>query len=141
MKKLLLFVLLLAVVVGVVGYVRGWYTVSENKKDIQFDAAKFDHDKKAASKKVSEDAKLLKEKAANLWKKTEGLTGDDKVQAQKDLGELQSKHDRIEKQIKDLDEAGEDKFAGIEADLKKSLQEVEDKIKELSAKLEKGKGK
>jgi DNA-binding transcriptional MerR regulator len=57
------------------------------------------------------------------------------------LAELEKKHDRLEKQIKKLEEAGEDKFEGIKQDLSKALEEVDQNIEELTKKLEKDKDK
>jgi gas vesicle protein len=131
MKKLLIVVLLLAVAVGAVGYWRGWFSVSS--EGIQTDAEKFKKDKAAFSNTVSEKARAVKNQVANLWKKSEGLTDDDK----KELGELQKKHDRLEQQIKELDEAGPDRFESIKQDLTKNLEEVERKIEELTKKLKK----
>jgi chromosome segregation ATPase len=145
MKKLLIVVLVLVLVVGavgVLGYSRGWFSVTrDGNVDVQVDRTKFTQDRAAFSKTVGEKAKALKDRVANLWNQSEGLTGDEKVQAQKELGELKTKHDRLEEQIKDLDEAGQDRFESIKQDLSKSLEEVEKKIEELTKKLGKGKDK
>jgi hypothetical protein len=94
-KKLLVFVVVLVVAVGALGYWRGWFSVSrEGKFDVQVDSAKFKNDREAFSKTVGEKTKTLKARVTGLWNKSEGLTGDDKVHAQKELGELQRKHDR-----------------------------------------------
>ena len=142
MKKLLVVVLVLVVAVGALGYWRGWFSVTkEGKVDVQVDPAKFKQDKEAFSKTVGEKAKAMKDQVASLWKKSEGLTGDDKAHAQKELGELEKKHDRLEQQIKELEDAGQDRFESIKQDLSKTLEEVEKKIEELTKKLEKGKDK
>lgn len=142
MKKLLVVALVLLVGTAALGYRQGWFSVTkEGKVDLQVDPAKFEQDKKSFSKTAGEKAKLMKDKVASLWKKSEGLTGDDKAHAQKELGELEKKHDRLEKQIKELGDAGHDKFDGIKQDLSKALEEVEQKIEELTKNLEKGKDK
>lgn len=142
MRRLLLVVVVLAVAVGALGYWRGWFNVTKDGKvDVQVDPAKFKLDREAFSKTVGEKAKALKDQVAGLWKKAEGLTGDEKAHAQKELGELQKKHDRLEQQIKELEDAGQDKFGSIRQDLSRTLEEVEHKIDELSKKLEKGKEK
>jgi chromosome segregation ATPase len=126
MKKLLVVILVLIVAVGVLAYWRGWLSMGkEGKVDVQVDSAKF-----------KQDAKAMKDRVAGLWTKSEALTGDDKAHAQKELGELEKKHDRIEQQIKELDAAGQDRFDSIKEDLKKSLAEVDTKIGELTAKLD-----
>jgi predicted nucleic acid-binding Zn-ribbon protein len=58
---------------------------------------------------------------------------------QEELGELKKKHDRLEQQIKELDDAGQSRFESIRQDLSKTLEEVEKKIEELTKKLENGK--
>jgi len=142
MKKLLVVVLVLLVGGAALGYWRGWFSVTkEGKVDVQVDSAKFKQDKEAFSKTAGEKAKALKDQVASLWKKSEGLTGDDKAHAEKELGELEKKHERLEKQLKELEGTGQDKFESTKQDLSKSLDEVEKKIEELTKKLEKGKDK
>jgi chromosome segregation ATPase len=142
MKRLFVVVLVLVVVVGGLGYWRGWFSVTkEGKVDVQVDQGKFKQDKDAFSKTVGEKAKALKDKVASLGKKAEGLTGDDKTVAEKELAELVKKHERLEKQLKELEDAGQDKFESIKKDLSNSIEEVEKKIEELTKKLEKGKDK
>jgi chromosome segregation ATPase len=142
MKKFLIFVLVLVVAVGALGYWRGWFTVTKDGKvDVQVDQAKLKQDKETFSKTASEKTKSLKVQVAGLWKKSEGLTGDDKARAQKELDELTKKHDRLEQQIRELDDAGPDRFESIKQDLAKNLDEVEKKIEELTKKMEKGKDK
>lgn len=142
MKRFVVFVLVLVVVIGALSYWRGWFSVTkEGKVDVQVDRAKFNQDKEAFGKTVGAKAKAMKEQVASLMKKSEGLTGDDKAHTQKELGELKSKHDRLEQQIKELEDAGHDRFESIKQDLSKSLEEVEKKIEELTKKLDKGKDK
>jgi hypothetical protein len=142
MKKLLVVVVVLVVGVAVLAYWRGWFTgTKEGTLDIHVNETKFKHDKEAFSETVGEKTKVAKEKIAGLWKKTEALTGDDKASAEKELAELEKKHERLEKQLKELAEAGEDKFEGLKQDLTKALEDVEKKIEELTHKLTKGKDK
>jgi predicted metal-dependent phosphoesterase TrpH len=135
-KNLLIFVVVLAVAIGGLGYWRGWFSVSQEDK-VQVDPAKFKQDKEAFSKTAGEKAKAMKDQVASLWQKSEGLTDAEKASAQTELRELQKKHDRLEQQIKELDEAGQDRFESIKQDLSKNLKEVEEKIKESTKKLEK----
>ena len=142
MKKLLFFVLVLIVAIGAVGYWRGWFSVAdEGKVGVHVDPAKFKEDKEAFSKSVGEKAKAMKDQVASLWKKTEGLTGDEKAHAQKELAELEKKHERLEKQLKELADAGRDRFESIRQDITRALEEVDQKIAELTRKMEKVKHK
>jgi hypothetical protein len=142
MKNFLVVILVLAVGVGALGYWRGWFTVTKDGKvDVQVDSAKFKKDKEAFSKTVGEKTKAMKDQVAGLWNKSDGLTGDDKVHAQKELGELKTKHVRLEAQIKELDDSGQGRFDDIKQDLKKNLDEVEKQIEEWTKKLDKGKEK
>ena len=90
MNRFLMLVLVLVAAVGALGYWRGWFSVTkEGKVDVQVDPAKFKQDKAAFSKTVGEQSKVLKDKVASLWKKTEGLKGDDKARVEKELAELE----------------------------------------------------
>jgi predicted nucleic acid-binding Zn-ribbon protein len=142
MKKLLVVVLVLLVGVAALGSWRGWFSVTkEGTVDVQGDPAKFKQDKEAFTKTVGENTKALKSKIASLWKNTEGLKGDDKAHAEKELTELEKKHERIEKQLKELEVASSEKFESIKQDLSKTLKDVEQKIEELTQKLAKEKDK
>jgi predicted negative regulator of RcsB-dependent stress response len=139
MKNLLIFVVVLVVAVGALGYWRGWFSVSN--QGVQTDAEKFNKDKDAFSKSAGEKAAALKEQVAKLWSKTEGLKDDDKAHAQKELAELKMKHERLEKQLKELDDAGQDRFDSIRQDITRALEEVDQKIAELTRKMENRKEK
>lgn len=142
MKKLLVVVLVLLVGLAALGYWRGWFSVTKGgNTDVQVDPAKFKQDKDAFSKSVGEKAKALKDRIAGLWTKAEGQTGDEKAHARKELAELEKKHERLEKQLKELEGADADKFESLKQDLSRSLEEVEQKIDELTQKLAKGKDK
>ena len=142
MKKFLVFVFVLIVAIGALGYWRGWYSLTkEGKVDVEMDVAKFKQDREAFSKTAGEKTKALKDQVANLWKKTEGLTGDEKAHTQKELAELEKKHERLEKQLKELADTGQDRFESIRQDISKALEEVDQKIAELTKKLEKRKDK
>lgn len=142
MKRFLMLVFLFAVAAAALGYWRGWFIVNKNGNfNVQVDTAKFNKDREAFSKSVGAKAKEMKNQVASLWEKSERLTGDEKVQMQKELGELKQKHDRLEQQIKELEDAGHEKFEGIKKDLAKTLEEVEKQTQELTKKLEKGQEK
>ena len=129
---------MLLVGVAALSYWQGWFSVTKERKvDVQADPAKFKQDKDAFGKTVGEKTKALKERIASLWAKAEGLKVDDKAQAKKELAELETKQERLEKQLKELEDAGPDKFESIKQDLSKALAEVEQKIEELTQKLAK----
>jgi archaellum component FlaC len=139
MKKLLVVVLLLLVGIAALGYWRGWFSATkEGTVEVQTDPTKFKQDKEAFSKTVGENTTALKGKIAGLWKNAEGLKGDDKAQAEKELTELEKKHERLKTQLKELEDAAPEKFDSIKQDLSKNLKEVEQKIEELTQKLTKG---
>lgn len=142
MKRLLVVVLVLGVALGALGYWRGWFSLTTaGKVDVQVNSAKFKQDKDEFSKTVGVKAQAMKGQITNLWKNVEGLTGDEKDQAQKELGDLEKKHDRLEQQIKEVDDAGPGRFESIRQDLSNTLAEVEKHIEELTTKLEKRKEK
>jgi len=142
MKRFLVFLLVLVVAAGVLGYWRGWFSLTrEGQVDVQVDQAKFKRDKEAFNKTVGMKAKAAKDQIVSLWNKSEGLTGDEKAHAHKELADLERKHERLEQQIKELDDAGRGRFESIRQDLSNTLDEVEKKIEEMTKKLEKGKDK
>jgi chromosome segregation ATPase len=125
MKKLLFFVLVLIVAIGALGYWRGWFSVTDDGKvGVHVDPAKF-----------------KKDQVAGLWQKTAELTGDEKAHAENELADLEKKHERLENQLKELTDAGEDRFETIKQDISKALADVDQKIAELTKRLEKRKGK
>jgi hypothetical protein len=69
------------------------------------------------------------------WRRRPGLL------AEKELAELEKKHERLEQQLKELEDTGQDKFESIKQDLSKDLEEVDKKIEELTTKRAKGKDK
>jgi TolA-binding protein len=140
MLRLLVVILVLLVAVGALGYWRGWYSLTEEGNvDVQVDREKVEEDSEAFSKAVGEKATLIKDQVVSLWEKTEGLTGDDKAQVQKELGELEKQHDRLVQQIRELEDASPDRFESIKQDLSETLDDVEKKTEELTEKLDKGK--
>jgi len=98
---------------------------------------KFEKDKTAFNQMVSEKAKAVKESLSNLWKKTG--TSADKASAEKKLIELEKKHENLETRLRDLQEAGEQRFETLKAALTRELEEVERRTAELTKKLEKQK--
>jgi hypothetical protein len=143
MKKVLIGIVVLLVAVVALGYFQGWFGVKkeDGKLKVVTDPARFKQDKAAFSKLIAEKARAAKDKVASMRKKSEGLTGEDKAHAEKELAELETKHDRLEKQLQELEGAGEDKFETIKQDLTKSLEDVEKRMDELTKKLEKGQAK
>jgi TolA-binding protein len=142
MKRLLLVVFVLIVAVGALAYWQGWFSMTkEGHVDVQVDTAKFKQDREAFSKTVGEQAKAMKDRVSSLWKKSEKLTDKEKAAVQKELGELEKKHNRLETQIQDLKGADESRFATLKKDLTTSLAQVDGKIEELTKKLEKAKEK
>jgi hypothetical protein len=139
MGKLLVLLLVLVVGVAALGYWQGWFTVKKEngKVKVQTVPEKFKQDRNAFSQTVTKKAEEMKKKLAGLFKKSKGLTGDERAETQKVIAALEKKRDRLEKQIKELDEAGEEKFEDIKHDLSQSLGEVEKKIAALTQKLEK----
>jgi chromosome segregation ATPase len=135
MKKLLIVLLVLVVALGGVGYWRGWFSVGDGH--VKGNPEQFNRDKEAVAGK----AKVMKDKIAGLFKKTKDLSPEEKAKVEKEIAELQQKHDDLEKQLKAVEEASEDNFAGAKETLTKSLEEIDKKMEELTKKLEKKKEK
>lgn len=139
MKRLLIFIVVVLVAVGALGYYRGWFTVDKEAHQVHVDADKFKKDRDEFTKAVSERAKKMKDAVAGLWSKSKGLTDADKTGAEKELKALEEKHDRIEQQLKELERTGEQNFQGLQEDLNKALTDIETRIGDLTKKLHKEK--
>jgi len=134
MKKLLIFLLVVLVAVGGVGYWRGWFSFGEGK--VKADPEKFKKDKDA----LGEKARKAKEKIASMFKKKETMPPDEKARREtelKELDALQKEHEQLEAKLKAAEEAGEDKFSSEMEALTKSLEDIDKKMDELKSKLEK----
>jgi hypothetical protein len=143
MKKLLIVVVVLLAAAAGLAYWQGWFTVTkeDGKLQVKMNPEKFKKDREAFGNKVRAETKAVEERIASLRKKTEGLSADQKAEAEKKLHELEQEHKGLEKQIRDLDAAGEDQFSGIREGLSKSLAEVDRKIDDLTKKLDKARAK
>ncbi|OWK39798.1 hypothetical protein [Fimbriiglobus ruber] len=142
MKKILIVVLVLLVGVAALGYWRGWYSVTKGgDTDVRVVPAKFEQDREAFGQSVGEKTKALKDRIAGLWTKVEGRSGDEKARAKKELVELEQKHERLEKQLQELQSADADKYETLKRDLERTIEEVEVKIDEQTQKLATGKDK
>jgi hypothetical protein len=138
MKKLLIFVLVVLVAVGAVGYWRGWFSVGDGK--VKTDPEKFKKDRAA----LVEKAKKAGSKIAGLFKKKEGMAADEKAKREKELAELDAlkkEHDQLEAKLKAAEEAGEEKFSSEIEALTKALEDIDKKMDDLTSKLEKPKDK
>jgi hypothetical protein len=123
MKKLLAMIVVLVIAVVAVAFWRGWFTFETAKDDgkvhvdLTVDKEKFKQDKEKLKERATEKSKAMKEKLAGLREKANGLSAEEKAKADKELEELSRKHQAPEAKIKDLDEAGAEKFD----ELKKSI--------------------
>ncbi len=138
MRRFLTNLLIVVIVIGAVGYWRGWFSFTNaGKVDVQVDESKFKQDREDFKRSVAEKATAIKDKLARLWKHSEGLTGDEKARAQKELVDLNAQRDRLELQLRELDDAGPDRFEGLKHDLSQTLDGVEKRIDALTSQLEK----
>jgi hypothetical protein len=122
MKKLLAFLVLVALVVGGVGYWRGWFEF--NKTDVTVNKEKFKEDKAAFLKTAGAKLKAMKEKLEGMRSKSKDLTGEDKAKADREIRELEEKHGTLDTKLKDADKAADEAFEGVKADLNKALDEL-----------------
>jgi hypothetical protein len=125
MKNLL--VLIVVVVIAGVGiaFWRGWFTFETKKEDgkvhidLTVNKEKFKQDKEKLKETATAKSKEMKDKLASLRDKSKGLSGQEKAKADKEIEELSKKHESLDAKIKELENAGEDKFE----QLKKSIEE------------------
>jgi hypothetical protein len=137
MKNLIVFIVLVLVAVGVVGYWRGWFKVQteDGKVSLAVDKEKFRLDKDKFMTKAQEETRSIKESLSHLFTKSENLPVDEKNQVQKELTELKKKHERLEEQLRELQQAGQDRFPTLRDDVRKQLDETDRRISELKNKL------
>jgi preprotein translocase subunit SecF len=127
MRNLLLTVVVIAIVVCVLGFWRGWFEFGSNKQgekvqaNLNIDLNKFKQDKDAFKKTLSDKSRTLKDKLASLKDKAKGLSGDAKVKAEKEIDTLSKKHESIESKMKEVDESTVEKFGAIKDSLAKEL--------------------
>jgi hypothetical protein len=129
MKKLLALIAVLVIAAVAVGFWRGWFTFETAKDegkvhvDLTVNKEKFKQDKEKLKEKAAERSKAMKEKLAALREKAKGLSADEKAKAGKEIEELSRKHEALEAKIKDLDEAGEEKFEELKKGITGAIEE------------------
>jgi hypothetical protein len=128
MKKLLMTLVVLAILVGGVGYWRGWFEFkkgdgNDGKTNLTVNKDKFKQDKAAFLKTAGAKLTALKEKLEGMRSKSKDLTGDAKAKADKDIRELEKTHGTLDAKLKDVDKAAEEEFEGAKADINKALDD------------------
>src|SRR5258708_2168506 len=108
MKNLLIVVLVLVVAAIGLAYWQGWFDPKrgdDGKINLNINKKKFSEDMAKFKKDVGDQAKAAKEKLANLREKAKSHTGADKEKLVKEIEELQADHDKLEVQIKAVEDA------------------------------------
>jgi hypothetical protein len=129
MKTLLAVLVVLVLAVGGVAYWRGWFTVEAKHEgdsthvDVKLNKEKFKQDKEKLQAEAAQTSKALKDKLAGLREKSRGLSGEDKAKADKEIDEMSRKHESLEAKLKDLEEAGEDKFEELKKSITGAIEE------------------
>jgi TolA-binding protein len=132
MKTLLILLLFVVVAVSALGYWQGWFGFKKTTDGgkpiygVTLDPEKFKQDKEILKQRVSEQTKALQEKIAGLKKKSEGQKGEEKAKTDDEIVKLEKKHGSLNSKLKEIEEAAEDKWEGIEKDLKKDLEDEEE---------------
>lgn len=135
MQKLIIVVLVLAVAVLGLGYYQGWF--EDKKGDVTINKEKFTRDREDFKKWAGTVFQTGKQKLSKLAEKAKSHTGEDKEKLTKEVEDLQKKHDELEKQIKAIEGAGEEKFGDLKGELTKKLEDVDKQIDDLEKKLAK----
>jgi hypothetical protein len=128
-KVLGVIVVLLIAIIGF-GFYRGWFQFEKPKSDdgkthygLTVDKEKFKKDRELAKKTAAEKTKALKDRIASLHDKSKGQTGEEKAKTEKEIDELSKKHETIDAKVKELEEAGEEKFEKAKKALEEHLEE------------------
>jgi hypothetical protein len=128
-KKLVALIVVLVIAGVAVAFWRGWFAFETSKDDgkvhvdLTVNKEKFKQDKEKLKEKVAEKSKAMKDKLAGLREKAKGLSGEEKARADKEIGDLSRKHESLEAKIKDLDEAGEEKFEELKKSITGAIEE------------------
>jgi len=128
-KKLLALIVVLVIAGVAVAFWRGWFTFETSKDDgkvhvdLTVDKEKFKEDRAKLKEKAAEKSKAMKEKLAGLREKAKGLSAEEKGKADKEIEELSRKHEALEAKLKDLDEAGEEKWEELKKSIAGALEE------------------
>ena len=136
MKNFLAAVVLLALAVGAVGTWRGWFEFSgrnENGKpqaSVTVNMATFEQDRDALSKKLAEQAELLKTKTAGLREKAKNLSGDAKKKVEEQIERFTKNHESLEGKAKEIESATKDKFEAIKDSGHKALEDANKTLRE-----------
>jgi hypothetical protein len=132
MKRLLGWVVVLAVVAGVIGFQRGWFEFAATNEDgkggqasVTFHAERFQHDKEILKKKASQQLKAVQDELADLRRRPKDLPKEAQVKAEKEIEKLTEKRAELETRIKVIEEAGEDKLEKLKKELEEATQELE----------------
>jgi hypothetical protein len=128
MKKLIGWLLVFALVVGGVGYWRGWFVFSKTEDNdsktnlnVTVNKDKYREDKAAFLKAAREKLKELKETVEGMRSKSKDKTPEEKARADKEIQELEKKHQSLDAKLKEADKAAEETFEGTKADLNRAL--------------------
>jgi hypothetical protein len=129
MRKLVTVLVVLAVAIVAVAYWRGWFTAEVTKEDgkghidLGVNKEKFKQDKEKLKAAAAAKAKALEDKLAGLREKSQGLSGEEKAKADKETEDLSKKHESLKAKLKDLEEAGEDKFEELNKGITGMIEE------------------
>jgi hypothetical protein len=129
MKQLIAVIVVLAIAFVAVAYWRGWFSPEATKDngkvhvDMNVNKEKFKQDKEKFKAAAAEKAKALEDKLASLREKSKGLSGEEKVKTDKEIEDLSRKHESLKAKLKDLEEAGEDKFEELKKGITSMIEE------------------
>lgn len=131
MKKALFGLIVLLVVGVAVAYWQGWIKFQKTETDegkprlqITVDKEKFQQDKEKLKKAAGEKSKDWKERLADLRKKAEGQSGEEKTKTEKEIEALNKKKQELEAKLKEIEEAGGDKVEDAQKKLNTLLEEL-----------------
>jgi hypothetical protein len=129
MKNFLILVLVILIAVAGVAYWRGWFEFGKGPEGkgpgVSVHKEKYQQDKVAFKKWFGDKTKSLKDRIAHMRDKSKDLKGDDKAKADKEIEDLQKKHDTLTGKAKTVEEAGEDDFESLKKDVTREVEEAE----------------
>jgi DNA anti-recombination protein RmuC len=130
MKKTLIALAVLLVLGVAVGFWQGWFKFEKTQTDegkpafqVSVDKDKFKQDKERLKKAASAKSQAWKERLAHLRNKVKGQSGEEKTKTEKEIEDLDKKHQTLESKLKDIDDAAEDKLENVQKDVNTLLED------------------
>ncbi len=131
--RLLIFLLFLAaIVLGVVGLQRGWFSISsdsqgsKSKVSVTIDKEKWQSDRDEFLRQAKEKLAGLDEKLKELRSRSAQLGVDMREKTEREIDDLQQKRGAVQEELKDAGKTAQDRWEALTQRLSRSLESLEE---------------